>query len=133
MVTDPSSAECRFIGNVPVSRVSSCAGPAFSECFYPLHGQTPWPSWAIVATPQTPKGSVKRLLERLDAEVQDFNSPESRENGKDIQYIQKTLGYPEEDIRECRFRDPGLLASAVSFHVRLTLRSSYRAENHRLS
>lgn len=44
---------------------------------------------------------MKRFLERLDAEVQDFNSKESRENGKDIQYIQKTLGYPETDIKEC--------------------------------
>lgn len=37
-------------------------------------------------------------------EVQDFNSKESREDGKNIQYIQKTLKYPEEDIRNCTQR-----------------------------
>lgn len=67
-----------------------------------LRFQTPWPSWAIVATPQTPKDSVERFIETLDAEVQDFNSSGSRENGKDILYIQKSLGYPEEDIKECK-------------------------------
>jgi hypothetical protein len=63
--------------------------------------QTPWPSWAIVATPKTSQDSVKRFVERLNVEVQDFNSKDSRENGKDIAYIQKTLKYPEEDIKEC--------------------------------
>ncbi|KAK9893678.1 periplasmic binding protein-like II [Cystobasidium minutum MCA 4210] len=72
------SGECRFIGNVP----------------------TPWPSWAIVAKPETNKDIVKGFLERLDGEVQDFNSKDSRENGKDIEYIKKSLGYPEEDIKE---------------------------------
>jgi len=72
------SGECRFIGNV----------------------LTPWPSWAIVARPDTPKDHVKEFITRLDAEVQDFNSKESRENGKDIEYIKKTLNYEEEDIKE---------------------------------
>lgn len=70
--------------------------------------QTPWPSWAIVATPQTPKESVQRFLERLNAEVQDFNSAESRENGKDIEFIKKTLDYQEQDIKDCQ------LSSAAS-------------------
>lgn len=34
--------------------------------------------------------------------MQDFNSKDSRENGKDIEYIKKSLGYPEEDIKECK-------------------------------
>lgn len=55
-----------------------------------------------MATPKTSKEAVSHFLTRLDAEVQDFNSRESRENGKDIQYIQKSLGYPEEDIKECK-------------------------------
>lgn len=41
-------------------------------------------------------------MDRLNAEVQDFNSPDSRkQGGKDVQYIKKSLGYPEEDIRAC--------------------------------
>jgi len=72
------SGECRFIGNV----------------------ETPWPSWAIVARPNVDQDILRGFLQRLNIEVQDFNSASSREaGGKNIAYIQKSLGYPEEDIR----------------------------------
>jgi hypothetical protein len=64
--------------------------------------KTPWPSWAIVATPQTNKESIQRFLERLNVEVQDFNLKDSRENGKDVDFIKKTLNYEEADIKECQ-------------------------------
>ncbi|CAD6572579.1 MAG: glucosyltransferase [Cyphobasidiales sp. Tagirdzhanova-0007] len=73
-----SAAECRFIGNV----------------------LTPWPSWAIVAAPNTPKDSLKQFLGNLNIEVQDFNCKDSRENGKDVDFIQKTLHYEAQDIKE---------------------------------
>jgi hypothetical protein len=74
--------ECRFIGNV----------------------HTPWPSWAIVAQPSVDPKIASEFLKRLNVEVQDFNSSESRAaGGKDIAFIRKSLGYDEEDIRNCEF------------------------------
>ena len=47
---------------------------------------------------------MKRFLELLNAEVQDFNSKDSRENGKDVEFIKKTLHYNEQDIKKCSLR-----------------------------
>ena len=77
--------ECRFIGNV----------------------HTPWPSWAIVAQPSVDPKIASEFLKRLNVEVQDFNSSESRATGgKDIAFIQKSLGYEEADIRACECSTP---------------------------
>lgn len=40
-------------------------------------------------------------MDRLNTEVQDFNSASSRSasGGKNIAYIKQSLGYPEEDIK----------------------------------
>ena len=56
-----------------------------------------------MASSNVDDAKVRQFLQSLNAEVQDFNSVESRENGKDIAFIKKTLQYPEEDIVACQW------------------------------
>jgi len=68
--------EVRFIGNI----------------------HTPWPSWMITATPNSDTKKLKTFLSRLSTSVCNFDSEESR-RGSNIDFIKKTLGYPEADIK----------------------------------
>jgi len=68
--------EVRFIGSVP----------------------TPWPSWLIAAHPERATAvPVTAFLTTLTKYVTEFNSDESRAK-KNIPFIVKKFGYPEEDI-----------------------------------
>ncbi|KZT22058.1 periplasmic binding protein-like II [Neolentinus lepideus HHB14362 ss-1] len=69
--------EVRFIGSVP----------------------TPWPSWLIAAHPSraTPD-ALRTFLDTLSTYVRAFDSPEKRAKD-DVEYIKKTWGYPEEDVK----------------------------------
>ncbi|KAG8932288.1 hypothetical protein FRC02_001359 [Tulasnella sp. 418] len=80
--TKPSvdAGEVRFIGSVP----------------------TPWPSWHIAAhtsKQRAPTDAVIDFVATLSSYVRDFDSQESRRT-KDVEYIRKNFGYPEEDINE---------------------------------
>lgn len=69
--------ECRFIGAVP----------------------TPWPSWLIAAHPERASlTELKTFLSSLTSYVREFQKPESRA-GASAEFIKKTFGYPEEDVR----------------------------------
>ncbi|KIO34388.1 hypothetical protein M407DRAFT_127998 [Tulasnella calospora MUT 4182] len=71
--------EVRFIGSVP----------------------TPWPSWMIAAhtSPERcPRDNVINFVATLTSYVNDFDSEASRK-GKDVEFIKKQFGYPEEDIK----------------------------------
>ena len=62
---------------------------------------TPWPSWLIAAHTSTdlaPKGAVRSFLNTLTSFVVKFDSQESRDS-VNIPFIQKTWGYPEDDIK----------------------------------
>ncbi|KZT52791.1 hypothetical protein CALCODRAFT_475494 [Calocera cornea HHB12733] len=73
------SGEVRFIGSVP----------------------TPWPSWMIASSTdaqRAPAPDVSDFLTKLTGYVKEFDSPEGRKQ-KDVDYLMKSHGYPEEDIR----------------------------------
>ncbi|TFK45854.1 periplasmic binding protein-like II [Heliocybe sulcata] len=72
--------EVRFIGSVP----------------------TPWPSWLIAAHPspqRAPPDVLRQFLSTLSTYVRAFDSEEKRLHD-DVEFIKKTWGYPEEDIKE---------------------------------
>ncbi|KAI0925809.1 hypothetical protein AcW1_008142 [Taiwanofungus camphoratus] len=71
------AGEARFIGSVP----------------------TPWPSWLIAAHPtRATADALRAFLGALTAHVRAFDSPAQRA-GSDVEFIKRTFGYPEEDIR----------------------------------
>jgi len=73
------SGEVRFIGSVP----------------------TPWPSWMIASSTdakRAPAKEVRDFLAGLTKYVREFDSEEGRKQ-KDVDYIMKSHGYPEEDVR----------------------------------
>jgi len=71
--------EVRFIGSVP----------------------TPWPSWMIAAhssTTRCPRDDVITFVANLTRHVNEFDSESARKQ-KNVDFIKKHFGYPEEDIR----------------------------------
>ncbi|KAG8983399.1 hypothetical protein FRB90_006060, partial [Tulasnella sp. 427] len=71
--------EVRFIGSVP----------------------TPWPSWMIAAhtSPERcPRDNVINFVATLTKYVNEFDSEAARKE-KDVAFIKKNFGYPEEDIK----------------------------------
>jgi len=71
------AGECRFIGEVP----------------------TPWPSWLIAAHPtRAARSDAIAFLAGLSVHVRKFASPEQRA-GPSVDFIQRTFGYPEEDVK----------------------------------
>ncbi|KAG8919143.1 hypothetical protein FRC01_001450 [Tulasnella sp. 417] len=62
---------------------------------------TPWPSWMIAAhtSPERcPRDNVINFAATLTSYVNDFDSEASRKV-KDVEFIKKQFGYPEEDIK----------------------------------
>lgn len=59
---------------------------------------TPWPSWAIAATPSTDKQTLDAFLEKLTVSVRKFDSVEARAKD-DVDFVVKQFGYEEEDVK----------------------------------
>jgi hypothetical protein len=61
---------------------------------------TPWPSWLIAAHPTRAEAEpLRKFLTTLTEYVREFDSAEKRASGENVEFISKTWGYPEEDIK----------------------------------
>jgi hypothetical protein len=93
---------------------------------------TPWPSWMIACSTdasRAPPQAVKAFLDGLSGYVRAFDSEEGRA-GPDVEYLKKSHGYPEEDIRawlktvkyvqDCKEIDGKVLVDTLTCAVSIT-------------